>query len=231
MIEKVKVLIYLIRKRTDLFTKCLSALFIFSLFSNYLYDTYNVNIVDTQFILSQKIQIILQKIELIFYWLIPFVYFIPLGFLFLCAISLVMGKLLEYFEGKYDISFLDMPNWCNFLYIQSLYLFFIGGLVSFYIGGLYYILATFNHIGQLISTEVYMSSLNSLNPIKDVISFSSHLVNMTHKGWIEISLKINSFIAFGLCIFWCYISSYLTRKKALNSLRREVKYRINKNAY
>ena len=94
---------------------------------------------------------------------------------------------------------------------------------------MYYILATFNHIGSLISIENYTSSFNNLNPIKDLIPFSSYLINVTHKEWIELAFGINSTIVLELCIYWCYINPYLTVQEERISFKARIKKEVNED--
>ena len=174
-------------------------------------------------------QTLLQRIEFLLYWIIPFVYFIPIGLFLLLIIGFIIEEILKYIERKYAISCVSKKDWWQFLSNQSLNLIFSITLVSFYIGGLYYIIATFNHIGSLISIENYTLSFNNLNPIKDLIPFSSYLINVTHKEWIEVSFDINSTIVLGLCIYWCYINPYLTVQEEWISFKAKIKKGVNED--
>ena len=69
MIANIKNVICLVGKRFDLVIKLLATLFIICLFSDYLYEAYNINIIEFNPILPQIIQVILQKVEFAFYWL------------------------------------------------------------------------------------------------------------------------------------------------------------------
>ena len=218
-------IVKIVHSYIDIYTKLIVILFIGSTFANYLYDNYYVNILEIQFLFPQIVQTLLQRIEFLLYWIIPFVYFIPIGLFLLVVIGFIMEDILKYIERKYAISFVSKKDWCYFLSNQSLGLIFSITLVSFYIGGMYYILATFNHIGSLISIENYTSSFNNLNPIKDWIPFSSYLINVTHKEWIELSFGINSTIVLGLCIYWCYINPYLTVQEEWISFKARIKKR------
>ena len=153
MVNNIERFVELVVKRTDLITKLIVILFIGSTFANYLYDNYYVNILEIQFLFPQIVQTLLQRIEFLLYWIIPFVYFIPIGLFLLVVIGFIMEDILKYIERKYAISFVSKKDWCYFLSNQSLGLIFSITLVSFYIGGMYYILATFNHIGSLIVND------------------------------------------------------------------------------
>ena len=229
MVNNIEHFVELVIKRTDLITKLIVILFIGSIFANYLYDNYYVNILGIQFLFPQIVQTLLQRIEFLLYWIIPFVYFIPIGLFLLLMIGFIIEEILKYIERKYAISCVSKKDWWQFLSNQSLNLIFSITLVSFYIGGLYYIIATFNHIGSLISIENYTSSFNNLNPIKDLIPFSSYLINVTHKEWIELSFDINSTIVLGLCIYWCYINPYLTVQEEWISFKAKIKKGVNED--
>ena len=153
MVNNIEHFVELVIKRTDLITKLIVILFIGSIFANYLYDNYYVNILGIQFLFPQIVQTLLQRIEFLLYWIIPFVYFIPIGLFLLLIIGFIIEEILKYIERKYAISCVSKKDWWQFLSNQSLNLIFSITLVSFYIGGLYYIIATFNHIGSLISIE------------------------------------------------------------------------------
>ena len=225
MVNNIEHFVELVIKRADLITKLIVILFIGSIFANYLYDNYYVNILGIQFLFPQIVQTLLQRIEFLLYWIIPFVYFIPIGLFLLLIIGFIIEEILKYIERKC----VSKKDWWQFLSNQSLNLIFSITLVSFYIGGLYYIIATFNHIGSLISIENYTLSFNNLNPIKDLIPFSSYLINVTHKEWIELSFDINSTIVLGLCIYWCYINPYLTVQEEWISFKAKIKKGVNED--
>ena len=229
MVNNIEHFVELVIKRADLITKLIVILFIGSIFAHYLYDNYYVNILGIQFLFPQIVQTLLQRIEFLLYWIIPFVYFIPIGLFLLLIIGFIIEEILKYIERKYAISCVSKKDWWQFLSNQSLNLIFSITLVSFYIGGLYYIIATFNHIGSLISIENYTLSFNNLNPIKDLIPFSSYLINVTHKEWIELSFDINSTIVLGLCIYWCYINPYLTVQEEWISFKAKIKKGVNED--
>ena len=229
MVNNIEHFVELVIKRADLITKLIVILFIGSIFANYLYDNYYVNILGIQFLFPQIVQTLLQRIEFLLYWIIPFVYFIPIGLFLLLIIGFIIEEILKYIERKYAISCVSKKDWWQFLSNQSLNLIFSITLVSFYIGGLYYIIATFNQIGSLISIENYTLSFNNLNPIKDLIPFSSYLINVTHKEWIELSFDINSTIVLGLCIYWCYINPYLTVQEEWISFKAKIKKGVNED--
>ena len=229
MVNNIEHFVELVIKRADLITKLIVILFIGSIFANYLYDNYYVNILGIQFLFPQIVQTLLQRIEFLLYWIIPFVYFIPIGLFLLLIIGFIIEEILKYIERKYAISCVSKKDWWQFLSNQSLNLIFSITLVSFYIGGLYYIIATFDHIGSLISIENYTLSFNNLNPIKDLIPFSSYLINVTHKEWIELSFDINSTIVLGLCIYWCYINPYLTVQEEWISFKAKIKKGVNED--
>ena len=229
MVNNIEHFVELVIKRADLITKLIVILFIGSIFANYLYDNYYVNILGIQFLFPQIVQTLLQRIEFLLYWIIPFVYFIPIGLFLLLIIGFIIEEILKYIERKYAISCVSKKDWWQFLSNQSLNLIFSITLVSFYIGWLYYIIATFNQIGSLISIENYTLSFNNLNPIKDLIPFSSYLINVTHKEWIELSFDINSTIVLGLCIYWCYINPYLTVQEEWISFKAKIKKGVNED--
>lgn len=60
-----------------------------------------------------------------------------------------------------------LNTFSNFLFHQSLGLIIIVTIFGiFYMGSIYYSLTTVNHVGTLISTDVYNSALDLINPIK-----------------------------------------------------------------
>ena len=82
----------------------------------------------------------------------------------------------------------------------------------FYMGSIYYSLTTVNHLGTLISTDVYNSALDLINPIKRLLGFNILFIDATntHKKWIELSVEINKYIVTGLCIYWAFIRPYMS---------------------
>lgn len=90
MVNNIERFVELVVKRTDLITKLIVILFIGSTFANYLYDNYYVNILEIQFLFPQIVQTLLQRIEFLLYWIIPFVYFIPIGLFLLVVIGFIM---------------------------------------------------------------------------------------------------------------------------------------------
>ena len=76
----------------------------------------------------------------------------------------------------------------------------------------YYSLTTVNHVGTLISTDVYNSALDLINPIKRLLGFNILFIDATntHKEWIELSVEINKYIVTGLCIYWAFIRPYMS---------------------
>lgn len=115
MVNNIERFVELVVKRTDLITKLIVILFIGSTFANYLYDNYYVNILGIQFLFPQIVQTLLQRIEFLLYWIIPFVYFIPIGLFLLVVIGFIMENILKYIERKYAISFVSKKDWCYFL--------------------------------------------------------------------------------------------------------------------
>lgn len=85
MVNNIKTIVDLVVKRIDLVTKFISSLFIMTLFTNYLYDYYYVNILDLLPLLPEVIQLLLQKFEFFLYWILPFLYGI-LG-IFFCLLD------------------------------------------------------------------------------------------------------------------------------------------------
>ena len=67
MVNKIKIIVYLLVKRIDLVTKFISILFIVALFINHLRDYYYVNILDLGPLLPEIIQLLLQKFEFFLY--------------------------------------------------------------------------------------------------------------------------------------------------------------------
>ena len=79
----------------------------------------------------------------------------------------------------------------------------------------------FNHIGVLISPDWYTSSFEIINPIEHLISLSRLLPNMTHKEWIELVFIFSRSFIYGYCIYWFYISLYISIKKERELLRKQ----------
>lgn len=113
-----------------------------------------------------------------------------------------------------------MESYCQFISNQSFDLLQLSIVYIPFIGGVYYILAMFNHIGVLISPDWYTSSFEIINPIKHFISLSCLLPNMTHKEWIELVFVFSRSFIYGYCIYWFYISLYISIKKERELLRK-----------
>lgn len=100
MIANIKNVICLVGKRFDLVIKLLATLFIICLFSDYLYEAYNINIIEFNPILPQIIQVILQKVEFAFYWLIPFIWNFPIYFFGILLIAYMLEGLTHWLGEK-----------------------------------------------------------------------------------------------------------------------------------
>jgi len=213
MVNKIKIIVYLLVKRIDLVTKFISILFIVALFINHLRDYYYVNILDLGPLLPEIIQLLLQKFEFFLYWVLPFLYGIWGCFSCFLIVSGIVERVTYYLQKKYSVNLGGVNTFGDFLFLQSSGLIIIVTVFGiFYMGSIYYILATVNHAGTLISTDVYNSALNMINPIKGLLGFNILFIDVTntHKGWIEISLKINKYIVAGLCIYWVFIKPYVS---------------------
>ena len=213
MVNKIKIIVYLVVKRIDLVTKFISILFIVALFTNHLHDYYYVNILDLGPLLPEIIQLLLQKFEFFLYWILPFLYGIWGCFFCFLIVSGIVERGTYYLQKKYSVNLGGVNTFGDFLFLQSSGLIIIVTAFGiFYMGNIYYILATVNHVGALISTDVYNSALDTINPIKGLLGFNILPVDITntHKGWIEISLKINKYIVAGLCIYWVFIKPYVS---------------------
>ena len=142
----------------------------------------------------------------------PFFYGIVGALVCLFIISCILLCITDYLKKKYSVYLGGVNTFGDFLFFQSSGLIIIVTIFGiFYMGNMYYILATVNHVGALISTDVYNSALNMINPIKGLLGFNILPVDVTdtHKGWIEISVEINKYIVYGLCIYWLFIKSYV----------------------
>lgn len=222
MSERVMALINLFRKRLDLFLKLLVSFFMLCFFADYLYSYYEVNILDFEPILPQIVIVLLKKVELILYWLIPFLCSIPAILFFILFIAYILeviidklekkGYLMKLFEEFYEF-FSTIKSWCQFISYQSYDLLRLSIIYIAFIGGIYYILAMFNHIGNLISPEWYISSFEIINPLKHLISFSSLFPNMAHREWIQFTIVLSKGFVCGYCVYWFYISLYLSIKR------------------
>lgn len=235
MSERVMALINLFRKRLDLFLKLLVSFFMLCFFADYLYSYYEVNILDFEPILPQIVIVLLKKVEFILYWLIPFLCSIPVILFFILFIAYILeviidkfekkGYLMKLFEEFYEF-FSTIKSWCQFISYQSYDLLRLSIIYIAFIGVIYYILAMFNHIGNLISPEWYISSFEIINPLKHLISFSSLLPNMAHREWIQFTFVLSKGFVCGYCVYWFYISLYLSIKKERELFReRKIKMR------
>lgn len=229
MSENIMALINLVRKRLDLFIKILVLIFMLCFFADYLYSYYEVNILDFESILPQIVKVLLQKVEFILYWLIPFVYSIPAMLFLILFIAFVLEFIIEQFEKKgcfrklseafYEL-FSTMKSWCQFISNQSYDLLRLSIIYISFIGTIYYILAMFNHIGNLVSPVWYSSSFEIINPLKQLISISALLPNMAHREWIQFTFVLSKGFVWGYCIYWFYISLYLSIKRERELFRK-----------
>lgn len=218
MIENIKNLIGLVGKRFDLVIKLLATLFIICLFSDYLYEAYNINIIEFNPVLPQIIQIILQKVEFAFYWFIPFIWSFPICFFGILLIAYMLEGLTDWLGEKGYIDSCSklsacIISYCRFISNQSFDLALLSMLGIVCIGGCYYILAMFNHIGYIISPEMYVSALERINPMSSILPISEGLLNQAHYEWIQMTVEFCKYVIYGLFIYWFYISFYIDIKK------------------
>lgn len=214
MVNNIKIIVDLIVKRIDLVTKFISILFVIALFTNYLYEYYYVNILDLQPLLPELIQLLLQKFEFFLYWILPFLYGILGIFFCFWIVSGIVERVTYHLQKTYSVNLGGVNTISNFLFLQSYGLITIVTIFGiFYMGSIYYILATVNHVGTLISTDIYNPVLDMINPIKSLLGFNILFINATntHKEWIELSVEINKYIVIGLCIYWAFIRPYMSR--------------------
>lgn len=232
MSESIISLINLVRKRFDLFTKVFVLFFLLCLFADYLYAYYGVNILDFESILPQIVKVLLKKVEFILYWLIPFVCSIPGILLLILLIAYILEVIVKQLDKKeyfmklskdFYKSLSPIQSCCQFISNQSFDLLQLSIVYIPFIGGVYYILAMFNHIGLLISPDWYTSSFEIINPIKHLISLSRLLPNMTHKEWVELIFVFSRSFVYGYCIYWFYISLYISIKKERELFRKQSK--------
>ncbi len=226
MIANIKDLICLVGKRFDLVIKVFVTLFIFCLFSDYLYESYNINIIDFNSILPQTIQVILQKIEFCFYWLIPFTWCLPICFFGILLLAYTLEVLTQWVDkkgylGLYSKSLGNIISYCRFISNQSFDLSVLSILGGLCIGGCYYIFAMFNHLGYLINPEMYVSAFENLNPMRDIFSISGGLLDQPHYRWIHVTVEFCKYVIYGLCIYWFYIGFYLSIKRQREILRNK----------
>lgn len=222
MSENVMALINLVRKRLDLFIKLLVSFFMLCFFADYLYSYYEVNILDLEPILPQIVKVLLKKIEFILYWFIPFLCSIPAILFLILLIAFILEAIIEKFEKKgyfrklseefYEF-FSTIKLWCQIISNQSYNLLRLSIIYIVVIGSIYYILAMFNHIGDLVSPEWYISSFEIINPLKHLISFSSLLPNIAHREWIQFTFVLSKGFVCGYCVYWFYISLYFSIKR------------------
>lgn len=213
MVNKIKIIVYLVIKRIDLVTKFISILFIVAFFINHLHDYYYVNILDLGPLLPEIIQLLLQKFEFFLYWILPFLYGIWGCFSCFLIVSGIVERVTYYLQKKYSVNLGGVNTFGDFLFLQSSGLIIIVTAFGiFYMGSIYYILATVNHAGTLISTDVYNSALDMINPIKGLLGFNIFFIEVTntHKEWIELSIEFNKYIVAGLCIYWAFIKPYVS---------------------
>ena len=213
MVNKIKIIVYLVIKRMDLVTKFISILFIVALFTNHLYNYYYVNMLDLQPLLPEVIQLLLQRFEFFLYWILPFLYGIWGGLFCFLIVSGIVERATHYLQKKYSVNLVSVNTFGDFLFLQSSGLIMIVTVFGiFYMGNIYYILATVNHAGTLISTDVYNSALDMINPIKGLLGFNIFFIEVTntHKEWIELSIEFNKYIVAGLCIYWVFLKPYVS---------------------
>ncbi|MBF1752567.1 MAG: hypothetical protein HXP16_05510, partial [Veillonella sp.] len=161
MVNNIKTIVDLVVKRIDLVTKFISSLFIMTLFTNYLYDYYYVNILDLLPLLPEVIQLLLQKFEFFLYWILPFLYGILGIFFYFWIVSGIVERVTYHLQKTYSVNLGRLNTFSNFLFHQSLGLIILVTIFGiFYMGSIYYILTTVNHVGTLISTDVYNSALD-----------------------------------------------------------------------
>lgn len=225
MIANIKNIICLVGKRFDLVIKLLATLFIICLFSDYLYEAYNINIIEFNPILPQIIQVILQKIEFAFYWLIPFTWSFPICFFGILLIAYMLEALTHWLGKKGYIDSCSKLSICiisysRFISNQSFDLVVLSMLVILCIGGCYYILAMFNHIGYIIAPEMYVSAFERINPMSGILSFSEGLLKQAHYEWIQMTVKFCKYVIYGLYIYWFYISFYIDIKRQRKTFRK-----------
>lgn len=229
MSDNVMVLINLVRKRLDLFIKLLVSFFVICFFADYLYSYYGVNILDFEPILPQIVKVLLIKAEFILYWLIPFVCSIPAILFSILFIFFILEVIIEKFVktgcfrklSKAGYEFLStIKSWCQFISNQSYDLLRLSIIYIAFIGVIYYILAMFNHIGDLVSPEWYISSFEIINPLKHLISFSSLFPNIAHREWIQFTFVLSKGFVCGYCVYWFYISLYLSIKRERELFRK-----------
>lgn len=212
MVNNIKIIVDLMVKRIDLVTKFISILFIIALFTNYLHDYYYVNILDLQPLLPELIQLLLQKFEFFLYWILPFLYGILEIFFCFWIVSGIVERVTYHLQKTYSVNLSGINTFSNFLFFQSYDLITIVTIFGiFYMGSIYYILVTVNHVGTLISTDIYNPVLDMINPIKELLGFNILFIDAinTHKEWIELSVEINKYIVIVLCIYWAFISPYM----------------------
>ena len=119
MVNNIKILVSLAVKRIDLVTKFISILFIMTLFTNYLHDCYNVNILDLRPLLPEVIQLLLQKVEFFLYWVLPFFYGIVGALICLFIISCILLCITDYLKKKYSVYLGGVNTFGDFLFFQS----------------------------------------------------------------------------------------------------------------
>lgn len=217
MLGVIKTMLEFIGTRIDLIVKFIAISFTISIFANYLYDNYTVNILDYKDLLPDTIQIFLYKLEFTLYWIIPF--FFSIVFLIFtilmtvtCIIKIALKQLSKNIENKDSIksaNFLKtITSFFRFLVLQTIRLGIGVILLGFLLVGVYYVLATLNHIGSLIPSKLYTSSFETIDPLKNIFSFS-HLFHLsTHKEWVQNSIILYKCFLIILYLFWFYINPY-----------------------
>ena len=120
MVNNIKTIVDLVVKRIDLVTKFISSLFIMTLFTNYLYDYYYVNILDLLPLLPEVIQLLLQKFEFFLYWILPFLYGILGIFFYFWIVSGIVERVTYHLQKTYSVNLGRLNTFSNFLFHQSL---------------------------------------------------------------------------------------------------------------
>ena len=112
----------------------------------------------------------------------PFLYGIWGCFSCFLIVSGIVERVTYYLQKKYSVNLGGVNTFGDFLFLQSSGLIIIVTVFGiFYMGSIYYILATVNHAGTLISTDVYNSELNMINPIKGLLGFNILFIEVTNR--------------------------------------------------
>ncbi|MFR6482164.1 MAG: hypothetical protein ACLUPK_01030 [Veillonella sp.] len=222
MIVNIKNVICLVGKRFDLVIKLLATLFIICLFSDYLYEAYNINIIEFNPILpllnntgyATESRVLLFIGLYLFY--MEFSYILFLEFLLIAYMLEGLTHWLGekgYIESSSKFS-VCIISYSRFISNQSFDLVVLSMLGILCIGGCCYILAMFNHIGYIIAPELYVSAFERINPMSGILSFSGTLFNQVHYEWIQMTVKFCKYVIYGLFVsIGLYISFYIDIKK------------------